>query len=129
MQSLIKFKKEILFVFVITIFYSLFPKFSIQFILKKSEYLTIIPYLTFFSINLTIYSLLSVIANFYLAIKKIMIAFPIAAAAILQIFMIIFLHQNIQQVIIVSFSVNLLLFLILLFYYPIVAKSAFEHHD
>lgn len=106
-----------------TVFYILFPRFSVLFVLKKQEYLAIIPYLTFFSIYITVYSLVSIIGSFYLSIKKTKIAFPIIIAALLQIFLIALFHQSIQQIIIISFSLNLFLLLCLLLYYPIAIRK------
>lgn len=106
----------------ITVFYALFPKFSVLFILKKQEYLAVIPYLTFFSIFIAIYSLVSIIASFYLSIKKTKIAIPIITAAILQVVLIVLFHQAIQRIIIISISLNCLLLIGLLFYYPFAIK-------
>jgi len=101
----------------ITIFYTLFPKFSILFIVKKPEALAAIPYLTLFSIYIAIYSLVSIITSFYLSLKKTKIVIPIAIAAFLQIVLIIIYHQNIWQIINISLSLNLILLFILLAYY------------
>ncbi|MBU3979114.1 oligosaccharide flippase family protein [Patescibacteria group bacterium] len=106
-----------------TVFYTLFPKFSILFILKKQEYLGIIPYLTFFSIFITVYSLVSIIGNFYLSIKKTKIAIPVIISSLLQIILIIFFHQNILQIITISFGLNCFLLVGLLFYYPYATKK------
>lgn len=107
----------------ISLFYTFFPEFSTLFLLKKKEYLAIVPYITFFSINVALYSLLFVLANFYLSIKKTVIVYPVAVAALLQIFLIIFFHQNIWQVVVSSFGVNLLLLIVLLICLPIIAKN------
>lgn len=106
----------------ITIFYTLFPKFSVLFFLNKREYFAIIPYLTFFSIFITIYSLVSIIASFYLSIKKTKIAIPVIIAAILQVVLITLFHQNIRQVITISFGLSSFLLLCLLIYYPFAIK-------
>lgn len=94
-----------------------------MFLLKKKEYLAIIPYISFFAVNVALYSLLFVLANFYLSIKRIVIVYPVAVAALLQIFLIIFFHQNIWQVVVSSFGVNLLLLIVLLICLPIIAKN------
>ena len=106
-----------------TVFYTLFPKFSILFVLKKQEYLGIIPHLTFFSIFITVYSLVSIIGNFYLSIKKTKIAIPVIISSLLQIILIIFFHQAITQIITISFSLNCFLLVGLLFYYPYATKK------
>ena len=107
----------------ITIFYTLFPKFSILFVIKKEEALAAIPYLTLFSIWITIYSLVSIISSFYLSIKKTKIVIPVIITALLQIFLIIIFHQNIWQIIIISLSINIILLLILLVYYQYISKK------
>lgn len=107
---------------VITAFYTIFPKLSVLLILKKQEYLGIIPHLPFFSIFITIYSLVSIIGNFYLSIKKTKIAIPVIISSLLQIILIIFFHQTITQIITISFVLNCLMFVGLLCYYPFAIK-------
>lgn len=103
--------------FAITAFYFLFPEFTIRFFLKKDEYLKLIPYVGLFGIFGTAYSLLIVLTNFYLAIKKIYVFIPILVGAILQAFLITMFHDNFLQVILISLSVAVLLFIVLLGYY------------
>lgn len=100
----------------ITLVYSLFPEFSILMILKR-EYFEIIPYLSFFSLSIAIYSLLSVFASFFLSIKKTIITIPILLVAGLQIALICYFHQSIQQIVTISFVINITLFFYLLAYY------------
>lgn len=103
--------------FAITVFYFLFPEFTIRFFLKKDEYLKLIPYVGLFGIFGTAYALLIVLANFYLAIKKIYVFIPILAGAILQAILITMFHDNFLQVILISLTIALLLFIVLLGYY------------
>lgn len=107
----------------ITIFYTLFPKFSILFVVKKPEALAAIPYLTLFSIYITIYSLTAIITSFYLSIKKTKIVIPVVATALLQILLIIIYHQNLWQIINISLSMSTLLLFTLLAYYAYTFKK------
>lgn len=108
---------------ILTIFYSIFPHFSILFFLKRQEYLAISPYLVPFSIFITLYSVLSILSNFYLAIKKTKIFIPIIIGAITQIVLIYFIHQNFMQIITISLLCMVLLDIVLLLYYPYATKK------
>lgn len=108
---------------VLAIFYYLFPEFTLLFFLKKSEYLKTSNLLVFFAIYMTLYSLLIILSNFYLSIKKTNIYIPIILGAALQIILIIFYHETFFQVIIISLVISLLLNLILLLYYPYATKK------
>lgn len=107
----------------LTIFYSLFPHFSILFFLKRQEYLAVSPYLVPFSIFITLYSVLSILSNFYLAIKKTKIFIPLIIGAIAQIVLIYFIHQNFMQIILISLLCMVLLDIALLLYYPYATKK------
>lgn len=111
----------------LTAFYLIFPKFSISFILKKQEYFNIIPYLPLFSIYITIFSLVSIIGNFYLSIKKTQVMIPIIITALMQIILIILFHQTIWQIVIISLAVNSLLLLYFLIYYPFAVKNSMRY--
>lgn len=107
----------------ITAFYFLFPQFSITFILKRPEYLSVMQYLGLFGIYMTFYCLLYLLATFYLSIKKTNVYFPILAGALIQIACIYLYHQSIQQIIMISFSIVLLLVVGFLLYYPYATKK------
>ena len=107
----------------LTIFYFLFPEFVIKFFIKREEYLIISPLLGLFSLFITAYSLLSIMTNFYLSIKKTKIYIPITLAAIFQAILIFYLHQNFLQIIIISLSITILLLVSLLLYYPHATKN------
>lgn len=107
----------------ITGFYFLFPQFSITFILKRTEYLSVVPYLGYFGLYMTFYCLLYLLATFYLSIKKTNVYFPILAGAFVQIGLIYMYHQSIQQIIMISFSIVLLLVIGFLLYYPYATKK------
>jgi O-antigen/teichoic acid export membrane protein len=116
------FKLSLLLVFVpsifMTIFYALFPKFSILFFLKREEYLAISSLIAPFALFIALFSLLSIIANFYLSIKKTKVYIPIILGAILQVLLIVFYHQTFLQIIIISLVITLALVILLLAYYP-----------
>jgi O-antigen/teichoic acid export membrane protein len=108
----------------ITCFYTLFPKFSILFIIKKQEALAAIPYLTLFSIYITLYSLVSIMASFYLSIKKTKVMVPIIIGAILQIILITIFHKTLLQIILSAFSITTILLIASIFYYPFAVKES-----
>jgi O-antigen/teichoic acid export membrane protein len=108
---------------ILTIFYSIFPHFSILFFLKRPEYLAITPYLVPFSIFITFYSVLSILSNFYLAINRTRIFIPIIIGAVAQIVLIYFLHQTFIQIISISLICTVLLDIMLLLYYPYATKK------
>jgi O-antigen/teichoic acid export membrane protein len=120
------FKLSLLLVFVpsllLAVFYALFPKFSILFFLKKEEYLAISDLIAPFALFIALFSLLSIIANFYLSIKKTNVYIPILLGAILQIILINFYHQTFLQIIIISMVITLVLVILLLAYYPRATK-------
>lgn len=107
----------------ITIFYYIFPDFSILFFLKKTEYLVVTPLLGLFALYMTLYSLLFILSNFYLSLKKTNIYIPVSIGAILQIFLIIFYHNDYLQVILTSLAITFLLVCGLLIYYPYATKK------
>jgi len=107
----------------ITTFYSIFPKFSILFFLKKSEYLSASPLLGLFGLFISLYCLLFIISNFYLSIKKTNIYIPILLGAVMQIFFIFLFHSTFLQVVSISLAITFLLTLTLLLYYPHATKK------
>lgn len=94
----------------LTVFYFIFPEFSILFFLKKSEYLSIVPVLGIFGIFLSLYSVLFILANFYLSVKKTKVYIPILIGAISQIILITLYHQSFFQIIINIFSIIFIYF-------------------
>lgn len=115
------FKISFLLVFLLSIFvtafYFIFPDFSIRLFLKKEEYVVGAPLLGYFGIFITLYSLLSLLTNFYLSIKKTQVSILITFFAILQIILIWFNHNIFSQVLMISlFTTSLPLILLLLYY-------------
>ena len=104
----------------LTIFYFLFPEFTIQFFSKREEHLVGAPFLGIFGVFVTIYALLSIFTNFYLSIKKTKIFIPITLGALLQAIGIWFYHESFLEVILISLvSVSLLLIVLLLYYWKL----------
>lgn len=101
----------------VSVFYSLFPVFSIKIFNQSSQISTVAPYLGIFSLFMTAYSLLSLITNFYLSIKKTNVYIPLTVAAFLQAVLIWFNHQTFLQVVSISLGITVLLLLLLLLYY------------
>lgn len=101
----------------ITVFYFIFPKFIISLFLGGREYLNASSYLGLFGIFITLFSILNVFVNFFLSLKKTFISLFVVSGALLQIFLILFIHNNFFQVIYISiFVCSLLLFVLLLYY-------------
>jgi len=101
----------------ITAFYFLFPRFVINLFLGGRDYLAIVPYLGFFAIYLSIFSLMNICVSFFLSFNKTKISFLVVTAAILQIILISLFHSNFYQVIGISLSLSLVLLVALLLYY------------
>ena len=99
----------------ITAFYFVFPNFVINLFLGGREYLYVAPYLGIFGLYLTVFSLVNVCVNFFLSLNKTNISILVVLAAISQIILIYIFHSNFYQVIGVSLSVVILLFISLLF--------------
>ena len=101
----------------ITIFYFIFPEFTIKLFLGGKAYLSVAPYLGIFGIFMTIFSVNNVFVNFYLSIKKTMIWIIVLFWAIAQITGIWYFHNSFTQVIYVSIITSLLLLASLVLYY------------
>ncbi|MBU3956776.1 oligosaccharide flippase family protein [Patescibacteria group bacterium] len=96
--------------------YFLFPKLMIN-ILYGRQYLSASPYLFLFAIFLSLYSLSSLLVNFYLSVKKVkVVVLPVIAAAA-QVILIFLFHQSLSQIVWVSISILSLLLISLLVYY------------
>lgn len=101
----------------ITGFYFLFPNFVINLFLGGRDYLFIAPYLGFFGIYLTIFSMLNICVSFFLSINRTRIVFPVTFAAIVQIILIYIFHSNFYEVIGVSVLSSSALLIVLVLYY------------
>jgi len=96
--------------------YFIFPELMVE-ILFGNQYLSAAPHLSLFAIFLSLYSLSSLLVNFYLSVKKVKIVILPAIAATTQVFLISFFHQSLSQVVWVSIAVLGLLLSGLLVYY------------
>jgi O-antigen/teichoic acid export membrane protein len=101
----------------VTGFYFLFPKFVVNLFLAGRDYLSIAKYAGLFGINLTIFSLINLFVNFFLSLNKTKIAPLVVLAALSQIVLISIFHASFYQVIGVSISIFLVLFIALVIYY------------
>lgn len=102
---------------VITTIYFSFPRLMIH-LLYGPAYLKAAPYLGIFAVFISLYSLSSLLVNFFFSIKKVMVGLFPLFAAISQICLILVFHSSVAQVIGVSIGVSaLLLFSLLLFYW------------
>jgi len=100
----------------VSVIYFLFPKLMVN-ILYGRRYLVAAPYLWLFAIFLSLYSLSSLLVNFYLSVKKAKVVILPVTAAVVQIILISLLHQNLSQVVWVSITTLGLLLIGLLVYY------------
>jgi len=116
------FKISIFLVFIlssiITVFYFVFPRFAIKiFYGQREEFFAASSLLPYFGIFITIYSLLSILTNFFLSIKKTKIFIVISCFAIIQMVLIWFNHSSFSQVLTISIVTTSLPLIILLLYY------------
>ncbi len=107
----------------LTAFYFMFPEFVLLFFLKKQEYLTVSPYVGWVGAFMSCYSLLMILANFYLSIKKTLVYIPILLGAIAQIVLIFLFHESFIDVLFISLGTTFVLVCILLLYYPYATKK------
>lgn len=98
----------------ITAVYLFFPKFVITLFLGGRDYLSIAPYLGYFGIFLTIFSIVNLFVNFYLSLGRIKIVFPVTIAALMQIVLIYLFHKTFSEIITVSLIVTVSLLLMFL---------------
>lgn len=101
----------------ITIFYFLFPQFVINLFLGGRDYLKIVPYLGFFAIYLSVFSIVNVCVNFFLSFNKTRISLLVIFAALSQIVLICLFHSSFYQIIGISLSISLMLLASLLLYF------------
>ncbi len=102
---------------VITSAYFLVPGMMVNALFGPS-YSHVVPYLGIFGLFISIYTICSLTANFYLSIQKTSSSYLVLAAAILQIILILLFHETLQQVIYDSILSCIVLLISLLLYYP-----------
>lgn len=101
----------------ITIFYFLFPEVTTKIFLGGKEFLNVAKYLGIFGIFLSIYSLINILINFFLSIKKTRVVYFAFLGALTQIILITKFHNNFTQIISSSILSASFLFILLLLYY------------
>lgn len=102
---------------IMTMFYFVFPEFTIKLFLGGGKYLSVAPYLGLFGIFLTIYSINNVFVNFFLSIKETKIFLGVLFFAILQVILVSIFHSSFSQIIYVSIFTSILLMISLVMYY------------
>lgn len=108
---------------VITVFYFLFPQFAIRFFIAKKEYLAGANLVGVYGTFTTIYSLLTILTNYYLSVKKTKVAVPIFIGALAQGIGIWLFHQTFLQVILISLAITTILFVGFLVYYWMACRN------
>ncbi len=105
----------------VTAFYFLFPKFTILFFLKKTEYLFVANNLGMFGIFITLYSLMSVLVYYFLSVKQTKILYLLVAGVISQAVLIYLFHANFYEIITISSLISFVVLIGLVIYYKILS--------
>lgn len=98
------------------IIFGFFPKLMILMLFGK-DYLSIEPYVIYFAVGISLYTLNVAILNIFLALRIIFPTILAVTAAILQILLIIIFHQSLFQVLSIFILTSTLLFSSLSLYY------------
>lgn len=98
------------------IVFGFFPKLMILMLFGKN-YLSMEPYVIYFAVGISLYTLNVVILNIFLALKIIFPTILAVTAAILQIILIIIFHQSLLQILSIFILTSALLFSSFLLYY------------
>lgn len=106
----------LLFCLVFSLSYFVFPKTFLG-ILYGERYLLAASFLGLFAVFLSLYSLSNILINFFLSIKKQNAAILPLIAAVFQIVLIFFFHEDIKEIVSISIIVNGLLLISLMLYY------------
>jgi len=93
----------------LAVLYAALPQFFISLFLGGNSYLRVSNYLSLYGIYIAIFSVINILANYFLTIQRENMLFAISIAAVTQIAGIIFFHSNFFQVIAVCISVVFLL--------------------
>jgi len=103
--------------------YLVLPEFSVA-ILYGSEFLDVSGYLFKFGGFITVFTLATLILNYYISIEKTKVVYVGAIAALIQVFGIWNFHQSLDMVINVSLASSILLLTALLLYFGYESKSS-----
>jgi O-antigen/teichoic acid export membrane protein len=101
----------------ISVFYFLFPKFTIYFFLGGNDYLKLIPYVGLYSVFLVVFCLLNITVTFLLSLKRTSVIIPMIIGSVSQIVCIYLFHKNFYQVIYSGTIVTSVLLVAILLYY------------
>ena len=96
--------------------FAFFPKMMIL-VLFGEKYLELAPFLLYFAIGISFYTVNAVFLNIYLARKNILPSFLVCFSAIAQAVLIIAFHNNLAEIVNIFIFVSALLFLMLLLYF------------
>lgn len=117
----------------VTIFYVLFPHFVITLFLGGKSYLALTPFLLWYSLFISAFSVLNIIVNFFISLHKTQIVYALVAASIMQIVFISLFHRSFYEIIGISFILTILLIVGLLIYYAKLYATtftpSFSHHS
>lgn len=105
-----------------TIIFTLVPALIMR-IMIGAQYLDAAPYLTQFSIFLSLCSVIFLLANFFLSIHRTRAVYVVIAGAIVQAVAIVAYHASISTIITISLTVTTIITVILSLYYIYVARS------
>jgi O-antigen/teichoic acid export membrane protein len=104
------------------IIFGFFPKLMVT-LLFGSKYVSMAPFVIAFGIGMAIYTLNACLLNIFLAVRSVLPSYLVVFAAILQIILISFFHENIANIITIFISISSLLLIILLLYYVRLSAS------
>lgn len=105
----------------ILLVYWLVPELVIR--LLNPSYLEAAPYLVWYGVFITLYTLCSLFVSYYLSLNRVSVVVLPFIAAIAQIIGIWFFHQSLYTVILISIIISALLLLSLLIYSPLWKKD------
>lgn len=107
--------------------FGLFPKLMIL-VLFGEKYLVLEPFVVYFAIAISLFTVNAALLNIFLALKKTLPTIFVCLAACFQILLIFLFHQSIIQIINIFILVSALLFLLLLLYYSRREKNQKNSH-
>jgi O-antigen/teichoic acid export membrane protein len=96
--------------------YWLFPELVIR-LLVGEKFLAMSPYLAYYAFAMFVYSLVSLLANYFLSIGKIKATYFVIFGAFVQVFGILIFHQSISQILWVLVASLFFTFLSLIWYF------------
>ncbi len=107
-------------------FYTLFPDFTIRLFLQKKEYLAVSSYLPLCGLFITLFAILSLMTNFFLAVKRVQVWIILFLGALFQLVGVQLFHQNFTQVFTVSILSIISVIICMIFYYQVTFSKSHE---